>query len=53
MAEQPATNAEQLNLKVKSQVIILIFRTVRRSFSRSKVALSSRNSWMHTARDKM
>jgi len=52
MAEQAATNAEQLNLKVKSQVSLNIVRTAKRSFSRLKAAPSSKSSWTHTAKDK-
>ena len=42
-------HVEQLNLKVKSQVTPLLLRTAKRSSSRSRAPLSSRNSWMPTA----
>lgn len=53
MAESaPAPTTEQLNLKVKSQVLIYLYRTVKRSFSKSKAPLNSKNSWMPIVRDK-
>lgn len=52
MTDQPAVPAEQLNLKVKSQVTHYSHRMERRSFSRSRAAPNSRSSWMPTARGK-
>jgi len=45
--------ADQLNLKVKSQVQMPWCRTAKRCFSRSRTPPSSRNSWMPTASAKM
>ena len=43
---------EQLNLKVKSQVLLPLCRTEKRSSSRSRTPPSSRNWWTPTASDK-
>lgn len=49
MAAPPV--AEQLNLKVKSQVSQLLPRMENKSFSKSKTQPNSKNWWTHTARD--
>ena len=48
MTEATATNSEQLNLKVKSQVSTPLLRMVRRSSSRSRAPLNSKNWWTPT-----
>ena len=54
MAENATAGAaEQLNLKVKSQVNCKLIRMEKRSSSRSRARPSSRNSWMPIARGKV
>lgn len=50
MTDKDTVQAEQLNLKVKSQVIYSLVRMEKKYFSRSRAPLSSKNSWMPTAR---
>mgnify|MGYP006897220791 CR=1 FL=1 len=48
-----APPAEQLNLKVKSQVITSLFRMEKKSSSKSKTPLSSKSSWTPTVNDNL
>ena len=49
MASAPA--AEQLNLKVKSQVRLLLVRMEKKSSSKLRIPPSLKNLWMHIAND--
>ena len=51
MTAAPA--AEQLNLKVKSQVFMHLFRMEKKCSSKSKIPHNSKSSWMPTANDNL
>ena len=52
MTAAPAP-AEQLNLKVKSQVTVITLRMEKKFSSKSKTPLNSKNSWMPTVKDNL
>lgn len=52
MTDKDTVQAEQLNLKVKSQVISQVLRMEKKFFSRSRALPNSKSLWMPIARDK-
>jgi hypothetical protein len=53
MTDKDSNPAEQLNLKVKSQVTMLSLRMAKKSSSKSKQPHNSKNLWMHIVNGKV